>query len=471
MDLANLDLKATINLPKTSFSMKANLPQAGDLGRLAAGGRRHLCTNCHESRPPPLRPPRWSALRERPHLHLGTAFNKIIKDFIVKSKTMTDFDSPTSPAGLHHGLPIEFEIDQELGPAKGRKLSQLRKSAAAYSQSTPLSSLQAHGASSSSASASSEVRWNDPYLTMRSEYQAVNRRPLRRLSSTRATCSAKVSSPSTGVLFAPHRASPKQDPVEYENHSSPSNFRWFVSHCPPTRGQIDPRLANHKVYGLVWTTTPWDPSRPTWPSPNNPQVRIRRRPRQHRRLHRRRACLHKLHKIAHGRTPRSSPPSPARESKKPSSATPSSIAILSASSPTTSPWSKAPEPSIPRPATGRRTTSSVNSTASRLIARQRRKRFFPAEGMSSTLPEELLKQDGLEGNPIVVRVLKSHPRAARPEGRPQLSTAGAAAQPDHLPRATEQWFIETDRNGLRERPRRHQPSNGCRAGAKNASPI
>ena len=53
------------------------------------------------------------------HIHLGTAFNKILKDFIVKSKTMAGFDSPYVPGWDCHGLPIEIKVDSELGAQKG----------------------------------------------------------------------------------------------------------------------------------------------------------------------------------------------------------------------------------------------------------------------------------------------------------------------------------------------------------------
>src|ERR1043165_9032844 len=105
MDLANLDLKATINLPKTSFSMKANLPQSEPkmLARWEAEDQYGQIRSSSAGRP------RY-VLHDGPpyangHIPLGTAFNKIIKDFIVKSKTMAGFDSPYVPGWDCHGLP------------------------------------------------------------------------------------------------------------------------------------------------------------------------------------------------------------------------------------------------------------------------------------------------------------------------------------------------------------------------------
>ena len=53
-------------------------------------------------------------------IHLGTAFNKILKDFVVKSKTMAGFDSPYVPGWDCHGLPIEIKVDSELGSKKAQ---------------------------------------------------------------------------------------------------------------------------------------------------------------------------------------------------------------------------------------------------------------------------------------------------------------------------------------------------------------
>src|ERR671926_1811423 len=119
MDPKKVDLKQTINLPKTSFPMKANLPQ-NEPKMLARWEKEELYRRIRASRqgrptfilhdgPPYANGP----------IHLGTAFNKILKDFIVKSKTMAGFDSPYVPGWDCHGLPIEIKVDSELG---GKKL-------------------------------------------------------------------------------------------------------------------------------------------------------------------------------------------------------------------------------------------------------------------------------------------------------------------------------------------------------------
>ena len=120
MNPANLDLKQTINLPRTNFSMKANLPQAEPkmLARWAEEDLYGQIRNSRAGKPVYI-------LHDGPpyangRIHLGTAFNKIVKDFIVKSRTMAGYDSPYVPGWDCHGLPIEHKVDQELGAKKAQ---------------------------------------------------------------------------------------------------------------------------------------------------------------------------------------------------------------------------------------------------------------------------------------------------------------------------------------------------------------
>ena len=114
-----LEIKNTLNLPKTSFSMKANLPEREpamlkfweDIDvyekiRIARSGRPTYVL--HDG------PPYANG-----ELHMGTAINKILKDMIVKSHSMLGFDAPYLPGRDCHGLPIEIKVDKELG---GKKL-------------------------------------------------------------------------------------------------------------------------------------------------------------------------------------------------------------------------------------------------------------------------------------------------------------------------------------------------------------
>src|SRR3977135_1942521 len=113
-----LDLKKTINLPKTAFAQKANLAQSEParlkkwaeldlyqlIRRTRAGAEKFIL---HDG------PPYANA-----DIHLGTAMNKILKDFIVKSRTTMGYDAPYVPGYDCHGLPIELHVERKLGAKK-----------------------------------------------------------------------------------------------------------------------------------------------------------------------------------------------------------------------------------------------------------------------------------------------------------------------------------------------------------------
>ena len=112
------DWKATLNLPRTEFPMKANLQTAEpDTSR---NGRRWTSTGSSASGEPARRS--TCCMTGRPyangHIHLGTALNKILKDLVVKSRSMAGYDAPYVPGYDCHGLPIELKVDRELGPKK-----------------------------------------------------------------------------------------------------------------------------------------------------------------------------------------------------------------------------------------------------------------------------------------------------------------------------------------------------------------
>ncbi|MGC1593941.1 MAG: class I tRNA ligase family protein, partial [Candidatus Acidiferrales bacterium] len=109
-----IDLKSTLNLPKTDFPMKAKLPER-EPEQLAAWEATGLYYRILESRgDAPL-----FVLHDGPpyptgEIHLGTGLNKVLKDLIVKSKTMAGFRAPYIPGWDCHGLPIETKVEKEL---------------------------------------------------------------------------------------------------------------------------------------------------------------------------------------------------------------------------------------------------------------------------------------------------------------------------------------------------------------------
>ena len=113
-----LELKKTLNLPKTDFPMKANLPQ-NEPKWLERWEKMEIYAKIRESR----RGAPSYVLHDGPPyangpIHQGHALNKCLKDFIVKSKTMAGFDSPYVPGWDCHGLPIEIKVDEALGRKK-----------------------------------------------------------------------------------------------------------------------------------------------------------------------------------------------------------------------------------------------------------------------------------------------------------------------------------------------------------------
>src|SRR6266478_9447385 len=246
MDPKNIDLKQTLNLPNTDFSMKANLSVA-EPKRLAGWGEEDLYGQIRASR---AGRPTYILHDGPPYangkIHLGTAFNKLVKDFIVKSKTMAGFDSPYVPGWDCHGLPIEIKVDSELGSKKAQMSAvDVRRACRKYAekyvdlQRQDFKRLGVLG------------RWEDPYLTMSAQYQSV-------------IAGAFVDFLDKGYIYKGlkpvnwcivDRTALAEAEVEYTDHSSPSIWVRFALASDPAK--IDAALAGRKVYGLIWTTTPW----------------------------------------------------------------------------------------------------------------------------------------------------------------------------------------------------------------------
>ena len=239
-------LKDTLNLPKTSFSMKANLP-LNEPERLDKWNQEDLYGQIRRSREGAEKyilhdgPPYANGA-----IHLGHALNKCIKDFVVKSKTMSGFDAPYVPGWDCHGLPIEIKVDEQLGRKKLEMdaltvRQQCREYASKYVdlQRSQFVRMGVLG------------RWNDPYLTMSFDYEA-------RILETFYAFFEKgfVYKGLRPVYWCMHdKTALAEAEVEYEMHTSPSVYvRYALTSAPE---KIDTRLAGLPVFGLIWTTTPW----------------------------------------------------------------------------------------------------------------------------------------------------------------------------------------------------------------------
>ena len=183
-------------------------------------------------------------------IHLGTALNKILKDLVVKSKSMAGFDAPYVPGYDCHGLPIELKVDRELG-AKKRDMSiaDVRRACRAYAErfiGVMTKEFQRLGVFGD---------WEHPYLTMKFEYQADIARALGRFVEQGLVYKGKKP-----VHWCIHcRTALAEAEVEYDDHSSPSIYVEFPL-APESAAEIGarvPELAGRTVSVLIWTTTPW----------------------------------------------------------------------------------------------------------------------------------------------------------------------------------------------------------------------
>ena len=241
-----LELKSTINLPRTDFPMKANLPQ-NEPKALTRWEQMRIYERIREARhgapsyvlhdgPPYANGP----------IHMGHALNKCLKDFIVKSKTMAGFDSPYVPGWDCHGLPIEIKVDQQLG---GKKLQmqklEVREACRKYAQKfldlqrEQFKRIGVFG------------RWGQPYSTMTPQYESV-------VLATFYDFLEKgfVYKGLRSVYWCIYdRTALAEAEVEYENHISPAVWEKYALAEDPNR--LDPALAGKKVFTVIWTTTPW----------------------------------------------------------------------------------------------------------------------------------------------------------------------------------------------------------------------
>ncbi|HVP43298.1 MAG TPA: isoleucine--tRNA ligase [Terriglobales bacterium] len=243
---APVDLKATINLPKTAFPMKANLPQNEPklLARWEGMGLYQLIRQARKGAPIYVMhdgPPYANDV-----IHLGTALNKTVKDLVVKSKTMAGFDAPYVPGWDCHGLPIEIKVDRQLG-AKKRGMAPIEVRRACRTHAEKYVDIQRKQFKR----IGTFGQWDDPYLTMSPQYEAWVLRTLYEIFEK-----GLVYKGLRPVYWCIHdRTALAEAEVEYEPHTSPSIWVKYALTSDPAK--IDPALAGKKVSTIIWTTTPW----------------------------------------------------------------------------------------------------------------------------------------------------------------------------------------------------------------------
>ena len=238
-----MDLKNTLNLPRTDFPMKAKLPEREpqQLAAWEAMGiyRRILASRggaplfvLHDGPPYPTG-----------EIHLGTGLNKVLKDMIVKSKTMAGFRSPYIPGWDCHGLPIETKVEKELG-GKTSKVSaaEFRRMCREYAGRY----VEAHKRDFKRLGVFGQ--WDKPYLTMDAEHEAT-------------IAAAFIEFLEKGYVYRGlkpvywciyDRTALAEAEVEYEDHTSPSIWVKF-----PLAERAKWADLGADVSALIWTTTPW----------------------------------------------------------------------------------------------------------------------------------------------------------------------------------------------------------------------
>lgn len=179
-------------------------------------------------------------------IHMGHALNKILKDIIIKSKTMSGYLSPYVPGWDCHGLPIEHQVDKALG-SKKREMTKgdIRRQCRAYAEK--FVAIQSEGFQRLGVFG----EWDKPYLTMDYQYEAVIARELGRF----ALSGAMFQSPKPVMWCGSCRTALAEAEVEYENHTSHSIFVAFP--LISESAVLAQELAGERVFFLIWTTTPW----------------------------------------------------------------------------------------------------------------------------------------------------------------------------------------------------------------------
>lgn len=244
-----LELKKTVNLPKTDFAQKANLGQS-EPARLKKWTDARLYEAIQKEREGREKfilhdgPPYANA-----DIHIGTALNKILKDFVVKTRSMMGFQAPYVPGYDCHGLPIETHVERRLAEkgkdkkdlpvATFRRICREHASTAMNNQTRDFRRLGILG------------EWDAPYLTMAPEYESETARLFGKFLER-----GYVYKGLRPVYWCIHdQTALAEAEVEYRLHTSPSIYVKFPLATDPA--EIDENLKGKKVSLVIWTTTPW----------------------------------------------------------------------------------------------------------------------------------------------------------------------------------------------------------------------
>ena len=239
-----MNYRDTLNLPKTAFKMKANLTQREPemLRRWEEEGLYRRIQEATAGRPTYI-------LHDGPpyangHIHLGTAFNKVLKDIILRSRRMAGYHCPYVPGWDCHGLPIEHNVDKELGPKK-REIDKLAFRAACRRYAEKWIDIQREEFKRLGVLGD----WQRPYRTIDLRYEAVIAREFLRFLESGAV----VRSRKPVYWCTSCRTALAEAEVEYDDHESPSIYVKF----PLADDVSDLVGSDSPAFVVIWTTTPW----------------------------------------------------------------------------------------------------------------------------------------------------------------------------------------------------------------------
>ena len=245
-----MDYKETLNLPQTRFPMRGNLPQNEPL-QVEKWQREKTYFKVLEAN---KGKPKY-ILHDGPpyangNIHIGHALNKILKDIIVKSKSMMGFYAPYVPGWDCHGLPIELQVEKNIGRAKKNALSKPEARRLCKEYAEKYVSIQREEFKRLGVLGD----WAEPYRTIDYSYEAAEIRELGKFIAAGSLYRRKkpvywCASCVTALAEAE---------VEYEEHTSPSIYVKFP--VKDEGGRIKDKASSlilHNSSFVIWTTTPW----------------------------------------------------------------------------------------------------------------------------------------------------------------------------------------------------------------------
>ncbi|HKQ90077.1 MAG TPA: isoleucine--tRNA ligase [Blastocatellia bacterium] len=240
-----VDLKTTITLPDTPFPLKGNLAQ-NEPARLKKWEEINLYERLREVREGrPL-----YVLHDGPpyangRIHLGHVLNKVLKDFCIKSRSMMGYWTPYIPGWDCHGLPIEIQVDKELG-AKKAQMNKLEIRRAARKHAEKFLALQREDFKRLGILG----EWENPYMTMDPKYQATIVRVFGKFVEEGSIY--KGLRPVHWCIS--DQTALAEAEVEYKERTSPSVYVKFPFQ---DAAKVDASLEGRNVSVVIWTTTPW----------------------------------------------------------------------------------------------------------------------------------------------------------------------------------------------------------------------